>query len=348
MIMFIANETSFEVSKVPLATQPRLTSPYQEAIQSFLGHCVEACSCNDRALLSYLRTHPLMGAVHLAYAYHHPLVLSPDIVWLTITQGLARHIQENAEQLRSHFVSHQGKVTLKVIRNDFVKGSPDNPWPEMFADFSKQVREHIGAAYDLIVSDFSTTGPVERAASEIVLLDSMQHYFELLSITSCGIPSITLEGTVDDWESIARRAESLAQYDLDWWIEPLLPLLQQFVNAAKLDVDTEFWESMYKKPKIGSGLDILTGWVVRLFPYLWNGPEKMVRNPWVLNTEKKGGPILEDFPASPGRAPFQWDYLGTTYNMEFVGGLLGISQCEQTLALRPEIGWAVREVAASK
>lgn len=33
--------------------------------------------------------------------------------------------------------------------------------------------------------------------------------------------------------------------------------------------------------------------------------------------------------------------------MEFVGGLMGIRQDPDTLCLRPEIGWAVREAGSS-
>ncbi|MGW0247382.1 DUF4419 domain-containing protein [Nocardia goodfellowii] len=43
---------------------------------------------------------PLLSAVGRAFAEHRPLVLSPDAVWLTIAQGLARHIRLHAERLR--------------------------------------------------------------------------------------------------------------------------------------------------------------------------------------------------------------------------------------------------------
>jgi len=33
--------------------------------------------------------------------------------------------------------------------------------------------------------------------------------------------------------------------------------------------------------------------------------------------------------------------------MEFLGGFVGVSQDEASLALRPEIGWAVREAEQS-
>jgi hypothetical protein len=36
--------------------------------------------------------HPLALAVHTAFSEHRPLVLTPDIIWLTIAQGVAQHI----------------------------------------------------------------------------------------------------------------------------------------------------------------------------------------------------------------------------------------------------------------
>ena len=60
-----------------------------------------------------------------------------------------------------------------------------------------------------------------------------------------------------------------------------------------------------------------------------------------------GGPTLEMFPGGLSLAPFRWDYLGRSLPMEFLGGFVGVRQDAGTLALRPEIGWAVREVEGS-
>jgi len=179
---------TFAVSKVSPTTTPLREVPYYEAVAEFLGRPIEAC-CRYRGQLvkrvdSY---HPLIGALHTAFAFHHPICLSPDIIWLTLTQGLAQHINMNAEELRHHFVQHSGKLKIKVYRDDFVKGSADNPWAEVFGEFSEQIHQHIGKAHELIVANFSTTGPIERAASEVVLLDAMQSYFEYEVITRCGI-----------------------------------------------------------------------------------------------------------------------------------------------------------------
>ena len=57
------------------------------------------------------------------------------------------------------------------------------------------------------------------------------------------------------------------------------------------------------------------------------------------------GPTLEAFPGGLSKAPFRWEYLGRPFDMEFLAGFVGVAQDPETLALRPEIGWAVREAA---
>ena len=177
---------------------------------------------------------------------HRPLCLSPDMIWLMICQGVANHINAHAEELRPRIVSHQGKVTIEVRRDDFVKGSPENPWSEVFHEFSGQIREHVGSQIDLFLPAFSTTGPVEQAAAEVVLLDAMQSYFEHKLRSRCGIPSISLEGTHDDWKTLAERAQGFRGLGLELWLDVLSPILDQFTRAAQGDVDSSFWRSLYK------------------------------------------------------------------------------------------------------
>ena len=66
-------------------------------------------------------------AVDYAYNNHDALVFLPDAVWMCVAQGFARHFNEYAEKLRNLFVEYEEKITLKVRRDDFVKGSPANP-----------------------------------------------------------------------------------------------------------------------------------------------------------------------------------------------------------------------------
>jgi hypothetical protein len=305
--------------------------------------------------------HPLIEALHAGFATHRPVSLSPDMIWLTICQGFAHHVNSNAETLRHQLVKHEGKAALKVRRDDFVKGSPENDWPGVFSEFSAGIRAHLGEAHDLIVADFSTTGPVERAASEVVLLDAMQSFLSYEVHTLCGIPAITLEGTPDDWKEIANRAREFSRFGLEWWTDPLRPLLEQFAAAAEENIDRQFWNSIYKwHGPDGSGSAHVSGWILKFFPYLedtcvrWDRQfgcpstePPLHRNPWLSAPSSRCGPGRDDFPGLPAKAPFKWIFLDATFEMDFIGGLIGVRQDPQSLCLRPEIGWAIRDAQAT-
>ena len=325
---------------------------------------IEACSRYHGSLVAAVNYHPVMAAAHLAFQDHRPLVFSPDIVWLMIAQGFANHVRANAISLRRRLVCHEGQLSLTVRRDDFVKGSPENPWPEVFAAFECQIQEHLGPeAFGLIRPDFSTTGPVERAAGSIVLMQGLQSYFSFDFMTLCGIPEVVLEGLPADWESLAARTESLNRFDLDWWTRVLQPILDEFVKASRGRPDREFWRGLYKLDD-ESGGPYATGWLAAFFPYLWDFESGMAnrRNSWFqlgapelqtllhpnLTTQSDlimAGLKTDDMPSGLSMAPFNWQYLDKRFEMEFLGGFTGVLQSPGSLRLKPEIGWAIREAA---
>lgn len=330
-----------------------------EANEAAQAMPIEASSCHRSRLVGDVSLHPFLAALHLAFTEHRPLCLSPDMIWLLICQGVADHIHVNAETLRSRFVRHEGKAQIAVRRDDFVKGSPDNPWSEVIDEFSSRVKAHIGPAQDLFVPQFSTTGATERIAAEIVLLGAMQSYFKYVLRTLCGIPAITLEGTPEDWRELARRAGAFAEFDLEWWLTPLQPLLQEFVAAASGRIRRAFWESIYRFQSFSGGAAI-TGWIAAFFPYFKDqGGRPTERNPWLREGGEKlslllagkwaqkqfdlGSPKPGVFPSGLTLAPFTWKYLDETIAMQFLAGFVGVAQDPSTLTLRPEIGWAVRK-----
>jgi len=237
-----------------------------------VGGTVEAMSLAPPGTVAVFTKQNLFAkAVHAAFFDHHPLVLSPDIIWLTIAQGLANHVDQNAEALRDQFVSHEGKKELVIERPEFVKGSPLNDWVGVFPEFSALIAANsVQGTVELIQNDFSTTGIVERVVSHITLMDAVQHCFTYTMCCGCGFPSITLTGTPADWEKIRAKAAALSKYDLDWWLAGLLPALDQFVVAAHGRPDLDFWRSLCM---INTGTSFpvyepLTGWVQVFFPYL--------------------------------------------------------------------------------
>lgn len=342
---------TFEVSDVPRPTR-RLERPPADRVPRLHQWRIEAMGASVPDPLP-VHGHGLLTAVHCAYARHYPLVLGPDDVWLAIAQGFAHHVNVHAERLRGKLVRFDGKQEIAVRRDDFVKGSPENPWPEVFAAFSDGVAAHIGKQRDLVVCDLSTTGPCERAASEIVLLDAMQRYFTYALYTLCGIPRVTLEGTAEDWRRIRRRARALEEYELSWWTRSLGPVLDQLVATAEGKVDQRFWQTIFKHTD-GSGGPWVGGWINVLFPYLRGGDDgELGRNEHMaswqadLLQDQWAGANASEIPSGLSSAPFTWHCLGVSHPMHFMAGFVGIAQDDATLAVRPVIGWAVRDAVGS-
>ena len=334
---------TFAVDKVVPATKPLPECRAHVAARKLLQAEIESCSDYHGTVISGIGYQALLAAVFTAFSQHRPLVLTADAVWITISQGVAHHMALHGERLRSRFVQHQGRLKLEFFVTDWVEGSPENPWPKAFASWAEQIREHVGpAVHDALVCDFSTTGPVERVASHVVMMDVFERYFEYVLYCICGIPNVTLEGRPEDWQRLAEKVKSLEVFDLSWWLDHLTPICEQFVRASQGDVDLTHWQGICKLREEYGG-HVINGWVAKLFPYLRahaDGPCTR-RNP-IFET----GEGFQTAVAPPGlsRVPFLWRNLktGGERSMEAIGGLLGVTQNPETLALRPKVGWAVR------
>ena len=297
--------------------------------------------------------HPLIEAVHLAFSSHRPLVLSPDSIWLTIVQGFGHHVHENAEGLRGRIVQHEGQKELQVVTESL---HPDH-WPDLISQFSSQIRENSDPVlYETLLCAFSTTTPAIRTAYEVALMDAYSRYFQYTMQCVCGIPSITLEGTPNDWQRMRDRLEVLATYNLDWWTSRLAPILDEFIATAEGAPDRRFWQSIYK-PQQAYVSKMATGWITDLFPYLGTGPTR--RRNHVFDTKRTNwlppnpgggssfggvGVRLDDFPCGLSKAPVKLQLPDASQKqVDLVGGFIGVSQRAEDNALSPIIGWAVVE-----
>jgi len=317
---------------------------------------VLSCSGYNSDCIEKVFFNPLVNGIHLAFEQHRPVVLSPDMLWITILQGLSQHIRNNSEHFRHKLVAHQGKLTLKVSLPDFIEGSPENDWEGILAQFSAAIKDNVSANYDRLIADFSTTGPLERAVCDVTLMDMFSPFFEYLALSGCGIPTITLEGEQADWTRLKQKVEYLSEFELDWWLEDLRIITEQFARAARGQVDRGFWQGMYKV-RNGYGDVRINGWIARLFPYIkcWNTETFTVVNP-LLGTPYDLPPGSENddsipevssnrLPSGLATAVVTTLDLRTSARKEvnFIGGFVGVEQVDGTMAIRPKLGWAVAE-----
>ncbi len=333
---------TFEVDRVQ-PTKKRLgTIKTHQALRKVFTN-LESCNDYHGEIVSGIYRHALLEAVHTAFSEHRPLTLSPDVIWITIAQGVAHHMAVHGEALRSRFVAHSGKLKLTFKTQGWVEGSPENPWHEAFESWTSQIREHVGETiHDALICDFSTSGPVERATSQIVMMDVFERFFHYAMVCICGIPTVTLEGTTDDWIRLRDKAEQLRPFEMDWWLDHLLPICDQFVRASQGDVDLKHWQSICKLEEAYGG-DIINGWIAKLFPYLRSFPNGPCNHVNPIFETGDGFSTLRA-PSGFSQVPFVWSNLqsGTQRQMEAIGGLTGIEQDPDTLGLRAKVGWAIR------
>ena len=282
-----------------------------------------------------------------AYAEHKSVTLSPDMMWLLISQGFARYVNAHSEELRSQLVYHEGKQDLMVMtKDDLLSGKAD--WGKLLNDFSKQIELHTkGEVAKTIAADFSTTTPVERIASQITLMESMKSYFDYLAVRlGCGIPSVTLQGTPDDWRAVLSKTQKLGQYGLSEWTQSLEPILNEFIKTAEGKPNQRFWQEMVKKQRVdglatvrpcsGDRPTMLDGWILKFFPTEYGNTLDMV-------------PHTKSMPAEFVRVDFKYRIIeplsGAIMSetpMELMSGFIGALDDEKANMLIPQIGWLVR------
>lgn len=203
--------------------------------------------------------------------------------------------------------------------------------------------------YQNMVCNFSTTTHITRTVSQIAMMDAFRQYFDFAIMCICGIPSITLQGTVDDWRGIVERVKWMETYELAWWTERLLPICEEFVKTAEGKPTLEFWQHIYKPESI-YGDKLITGWLADLFPYVNDRITKMPthQNPILKKNRKKltvkDGISPASLPFGLSKAEFTLeDMLGAKHYMELLGGFIGVEQHPQSGVIQPVIGWAVQK-----
>lgn len=285
--------------------------------------------------------HSFFNGMYQSYADHRPFVLSPDMIWLLISQGFAQHVNNNAEQMRKYFVDFDGKLTL-IVRNDEIDlKDPNSPWESVFPEFTKQISEYTGPQLvDALTCNFTTSTITTKIASEITIMEAMKSYFEFVVMRIiCGIPEITLLGSTDDWQKVLDKAIFLRQFELDWWINEIEPVLKEFVKASKGDINKTFWMNMFKYHTLKQygNPKVIDGWIVKFFPYDKDGKRNNLKEISDQNS----------LPNEIVKVDLKHIEVGSNSSvetpLEIWSGFIGLEQDLTTFALKPHIGWMIRK-----
>lgn len=351
--LIVNADVTFEVDKNLPAPTGNLRLSSSEQVCNNIIERYEVASTNLVATsisdsLAYPVQDVFFQCLVRAFADHRPIVLSPDMIWLVISQEFSHYVNQNSEELRDKIVFHKdGKIDLVThdCNNDLLL--PNADWQRVIEDFANTIEENTKSDIaDMMLADFSTTGTTERIASGIVMMDAVKQYFYYSRFVGvCGIPYITLTGTSDDWQKVLDKTMRLDQFGLDWWTAELKPILNEFIDASNGKINKKFWKSIVDKyrPRELRGYSCskkkpteLDGWFLKFFPFDHPGG--------IPKSVSYGSSMMDEMV----RVPFTYYKVDgfvnieSAHQMELCAGFVGISEDKETYELSPQIGWIVR------
>ena len=333
---------NFKLCDIQKAESPLITVKQDYLLKTLYGPFVESHGQSEKLFIP-TNIHPFIYAAHKAFAEHRPLSISPDSIWLLISQGLTTHNSLNNKELNSFL---KGNSKLTVTSKDLTNGS-SSEWLKVIDKFTNKLVKSEKLD-DFYKPDFSTTDLNIKNAFKICRLSSRSEQFQFGLFSLCGIPEITLEGSSEDWEKIATKIDSLKHFGMEEWAEHLKPVIEEFVQASKGNVDKKFWNSFYKYNKeCGDGS--ISGWILNFFPYNAKGQMRHLihaKTDDVLKYVPDSDPNMS-FPSGRIYLPFTRQNGNQTTNMRFEAGFMGVSQNPETMSLKAEINWAVIRRPAS-
>ncbi|MCR5496530.1 MAG: DUF4419 domain-containing protein [Paludibacteraceae bacterium] len=279
----------------------------------------------------------LLETVRNAYHGHYPLALSPDVIWLTICQGMSKHINLNFKSLENKIYKN-GHPKSILVRIDSL-AFDSTQWSVAIDSLAQQTRRYTDPYfYEAFVPQFSTTTPIDHVAYQITLLDAQKKAFSYNLESGCGFPWIVLRGTTEDWELIKKKLSIFDTLEMTEWKESLTPILDEFIEASQGRANKTFWMNIFKTEGEYETYAI-TGWILKLFPYIDSDQPNPFLNKRVAASDNLS---TDRFPSSILSVPFVWHnaFEDRTDSLYFWSGILGAKQYGDK-TLEPFISWAL-------
>ena len=283
-----------------------------------------------------------------AYGNHYPITVSPDMFLILFLQGYSRFMEKNSEKLRNIYVNFEGKKTLIVQRAGITPETANSKdWQGIIDEFTQKIKGEIGEnIISNLESNFTTSNSVTLATSQMSIMSAMKNYFIYKAIMCvCGISSITLEGSLEDWEKIKQKFEffSKEEFGLNSWVKYLIPIIDKIIETKiyynqNKTINNEirnFWKDMIRVKRGGCYKpDVIDGWIIKFIPNLSEKEPTIYKH---LNDYEIPDEILN----CPLKLIFTNGSCTIEYDCSLASGFYGLIQDKTTFNIKPVIGYAI-------
>lgn len=293
------------------------------------------------------------GAVE-AYNNHHNLQLRPEDIWFAIVGQIGLYIRRHSEELRDMLVAHEESKELIVESDAPNRQSIDFG---LFAtDMSDKILENVidPELREWMMPTFTTTTEQDTVVASVLLMGSLQEFFQYTCYLRCGLPSVTLLGEKADWEDILERLDKLKEFGREptMFYTRLKPVISRFIMSFDSPDSVEvksFWNRIANKCELGSGPVYYSGWICAFCFWDLKGRVAYIkdpRSPLSLDGVVYDAINSADFPPGYASVPFKIKQRGQkTVEAVMVAGSVGLNCSKSTNSNRvedtisPEVGW---------
>lgn len=281
----------------------------------------------------------LFASVLQAYKNHWVLRTSPDDWFFPVIRRIAQVVDTNAlhPEVMKYLGRGQPKMGLKV---NFNRGAE-----AMFLELSQQIAKNLVTSEyaKVFEANFTTTTPNDRLVSQLILMSSVQKYFNFNTYIACGIPEVEMLGTEADWRELIRKLEDIKKVlapingplgNITEYFDTIVaPVYQKLLDTFLGRPDRAWWNDIVlRQAKVEQVCTKLKKVVER-----WDG--------WLvefINGEK--GQEMRDIASGLLTVPLVVD--NTLFNISYpatlVAGQIGFSLHEETVpVVEPYAGWAM-------
>ena len=218
------------------------------------------------------------GLAQYAYrcwADETPMTLSPDLVYHRLLCAFAARALENPERYRALFSTKSEKQKIELVTSDATVVKIEQITTQL-ADLipSKEL-------YDLIANQSFSTDTEGSIKARLMTLCYMAKSYYSYWGKKCGIPSLHVSGSIQDWNKIGRLTSWLST-NIDPQVDNWQNYLKTFQGTVDRIIRTAFDEncptaqqtelvdtiiSIQKNPQCSSGHkpNVLTGWLLNLY-----------------------------------------------------------------------------------
>jgi hypothetical protein len=261
--------------------------------------------CNHNNFLEYLE---------LGWGQHLGVTIDPKDFWYMILCEIAGIVKNDPDEYQELFTTSSEKTEITVLTGD--------PHVIPVQDIITQLKLLVPINIDTFFPDFSTKTGLYTLATQVAFCDTVSPFYSY-SMFMCGIPSFTINGTVDDWELLYDNTIDLLNLlNVTSKFGGLIDTLQTLTSQQNRD-DIAIWTSMFRLDQCGSGHQVeVSGWITDFY----------VNQPSVRYTRNFSSHVSS------------MSYTNLTLNKKYTmySGLFHSTLTNDQIV--PEYGWIVKEV----